>query len=180
LGPPNSLDDLFNVSYRELCRLAACIRRSDAHATISTATLVHETWIRLSSAEGLESTTRLHLKHIVARAMRQYVIQAARRRRALKRGGMEIFVTLDESMDFPVSSDQELLALDDTLAELAHTNRRQADLIELRFFAGLDVAEAAEALGVAEVTAQRDWRAAKAWLAAQTRRGNEPGVDARE
>lgn len=177
---PRSLDDLFSASYRELCSLAACIRRNDAHATISTSTLVHETWMKLSRAEGLESTTCLHLKHIVARAMRHYVIQAARRRRARKRGGLEIVVTLDESMNLPVSSDQELLVLDDALADLAKINRRQAELIELRFFAGSDVAEAARVLGVAEVTAERDWRAAKAWLATQIRRGNDRGAEVRK
>ena len=164
-----SVDGLFARSYRELCRVAACIRRADAHATISTSTLVHETWMRLARSASIKPTEQLHLKHIVAMAMRHYVVEAARRRGALKRGG-GMMVTLDESMDLPISSDREFLALDDALAELARTNPRQAQLVELRFFAGSGVAEAAQILGVSEETARRDWRAAKAWLASQIRR----------
>jgi len=164
-----SVDGLFSQSYRELCRVAASIRRADAHATISTSTLVHETWIKLARSSSLQVTEQLHLKHIVAKAMRHYVVEAARRRGALKRGG-GVLVTLDESMDLPVSSDREFLALDDALAELARTNIRQAQLVELRFFAGSGVAEAAKILGVSEETARRDFRSAKAWLASQIRR----------
>ena len=167
---PETLDGLFSASYRELCRVAASIRRADAHATISTSTLVHETWMRLARAAALKPTEHLHLKHIVAKAMRHYVVEAARRRGALKRGG-GMLVTLDESMDLPISSDGEFVALDDALAELARTNPRQAQLVELRFFAGSGVGEAAQILGVSEETARRDWRAAKAWLASQIRRG---------
>ena len=165
-----SVDALFSASYRELCRVAACIRRADAHATISTSTLVHETWMKLARSPSLKPTQPLHLKRIVAKAMRHYLIEAARRRGALKRrGGMQ--VTLNDSMDFPVSTDRELIALDDALAELARTNPRQAQLVELRFFACSEASEAAEILGVSEETARRDWRAAKAWLAIQIRRG---------
>jgi len=164
-----SVDGLFSQSYRELCRVAASIRRADAHATISTSTLVHETWMRLARSTSLKPTEELHLKHIVAKAMRHYVVESARRRGALKRGG-GMLITLNESMDLPVSSDREFLALDDALAELARTNTRQAQLVELRFFAGSGVAEAAKILGVSEETARRDFRSAKAWLASQIRR----------
>jgi len=88
--------------------------------------------------------------------MRHYVVEAARRRGALKRDD-GIRVTLDESMDLPISCDQEFLALDHALAELARTNPRQAQLVELRFFAGSGAAETAQILGVSEETARRDW-----------------------
>ena len=166
-----ALDDLFGASYNELCRLAAAIRRADAHATISTSTLVHETWMRLARSGALGEVSHPHLKCIVARAMRQYVTDAARRRFASKRGGSAAFITLDESMDLPVTDDRDLLLLDDALNELARTNPRQADLVELRFFGGFEVAEAAVLLVIAETTAERDWRAARAWLASQIRRG---------
>jgi RNA polymerase sigma factor (TIGR02999 family) len=168
-----ALDDLFDASYRELRRLAACIRRADAKATISTATLVHETWIKLAKSEALTSESQLHLKRIVAKAMRQYVTEAARRRCAIKRGGQgeAIFVALDESLDLPVSRDKDLIALDEALDELERMNPRQALLVELRFYGGCDVTEAATVLGIAEATALRDWRASKAWLASQIRRG---------
>lgn len=104
--------------------------------------------------------------------MRQYVTDAARRRCASKRGGAAAaFVTLDDSADLPVADDRDLLVLDEALGELARTNARQAELVELRFFGGFEVAEAASLLGIAEATALRDWRAAKAWLASQIRRG---------
>jgi len=169
-----SLDDLFGASYRELCRLAASIRRADAHATISTSTLVHEAWVRLACSEALAPVSQQHLKRIVAQAMRQFVTQAARRRCASKRGGggAASLITLDESVDLPVACDRDLLALDEALDDLARANPRHAWLVELRFFGGFEVGEAANLLGVAESTALRDWQAAKAWLASQIRRGS--------
>jgi RNA polymerase sigma factor (TIGR02999 family) len=166
------LDDLFSAAYRELRRMAASIKRADAKATISTETLVHETWMKLARSGTLAPKSELHLKHIVAQAMRQYLIETARQRCAAKRGGgAAAFITLDDSVDLPVSCDRDLLALDSALEELTRVNPRSASLIELRFFGGLDVAEAAGLLGIAESTALRDWRTAKAWLSSQIRRG---------
>jgi len=152
--------------------MAASVRRADAHATISTATLVHETWMKLARSGTLAPSSDLHLKGIVAQAMRQYVIEAARRRCASKRGGSggKAFVTLDTSLDVAMPGDRDVLALHDALVELARMNPRQATLVELRFFGGFEAAEAASLLGIAESTALRDWRAAKAWLALQIRR----------
>jgi RNA polymerase sigma-70 factor, ECF subfamily len=168
-----ALDEFYNATYRELHRLAKAIKRADSKATISTTTLVHETWVRLAKSGTLTSDSRQHLKRIVAQAMRQFVVEAARRRRASKRGGgAAVVITLDESVDLRQSpDDQGLLALDAALEDLARLNSRQASLIELRFFGGLDVAEAAGLLGVSESTALRDWRVAKAWLASQIHRG---------
>ncbi len=93
-----ALDDLFTAAYRELSRLASAIRRADANATIGTSTLVHETWLKLARSERLTSESPLHLKRVVAQAMRQYVVEAARRRCASKRGGgpaPAVVVTLD-------------------------------------------------------------------------------------
>ena len=167
-----ALDELYDATYRELHRLAKVIKRADAKATISTSTLVHEAWVRLAQSQSLCPGSEQHLKRIVAQAMRQFVVEAARRRRASKRGGgAAIRITLDESMDLPQSDDKGLLALDAALDDLSRVNSRQAWLIELRFFGGLDIPEAAGILGVSESTAQRDWRVAKAWLAAQIHRG---------
>lgn len=102
--------------------------------------------------------------------MRQVLIEAARRRQAEKRGGKgAVFVTFDEALETPVSTDDELLALDGALEELARLNPRQAQMVEGRFFGGLDVAETAQLLDVSEATVLRDWRAARAWLAVQLR-----------
>jgi RNA polymerase sigma factor (TIGR02999 family) len=167
------LDDFFQATYGEICRRAHKIKHSDPYATISTATLVHETWMKLAESQSLAPQSEDHLKCIVARAMRFYLVQAARRRTASKRGGPDaaVFVTLDESMKLPVSCDRDLLALDEAMNELARVNKRGAKLVEMRFYGGYDSVEAARLLGVSESTALRDWHAAKAWLAAQIRRG---------
>ena len=160
------LNDLFTSSYKELHRLAKSLKRMDAGATISTSTLVHETWIKLVRSGSLTPESELHLKRIVAQAMRRYVTEAARRRCAAKRGGGPAFlITLDGSGDFPVARDHDLLALGDALDELAQVSPRQSSLVELRFYGGYEVNEAASILGIGEATALRDWRAAKAWLA---------------
>ena len=118
--------------------------------------------------------SRLHFKRIAARAMRQVLIEAARRRSALKRGGDLVFVTFDEILDQAVARSEDLLALNDAMEALERLNPRQARLVEYRFFGGFDMAEVAELLAVSESTALRDWRAAKAWLALELRRGDEP------
>jgi len=102
--------------------------------------------------------------------MRQIVMDEARRRHADKRGGGLSFVTLDDSLNMPVSSGQDLLRLDAALDALAEVSPRQAELVRIRFFGGREVPEASGLLGISEATALRDWRAAKAWLAAEMRK----------
>ena len=166
-----TLDTLFSVAYEELLRLASAVKRSDANATLSPTTLVNEAWLKLASAPEFASQSRLHFKRMAAQAMRQIVIDAARRRSAQKRGGREaVFVEFEDSCDQIASCDEELIALDAALEELARLNPRQATVIEGRFFGGLDVAEAAALLEVSEATILRDWRAARAWLAHEIRR----------
>ena len=167
--PRQELDDRFSVMYKELRRLAAAVKRKDANATISTSTLVHETWMKLARSSGTTPESELHFKRKAACVMRQIVMDAARRRRADKRGGL--FVTLDDSIQVPVSSNEDLLRLDAALDALAQMSRRQADMVELRYFGGLNNAEIEAALGVGESTVARDLRAAKAWLKAEIRKG---------
>jgi RNA polymerase sigma factor (TIGR02999 family) len=109
----------------------------------------------------------MHFKRIAARAMRQILVDAARRRKSDKRSGLRT-ITFDESLE--VGEEKELLALDEALKELAEVEPRQAMMVEARFFGGLDVSEIAALLEASEVTIQRDWRAAKAWLAQELRR----------
>jgi RNA polymerase sigma factor (TIGR02999 family) len=167
------LDHLFSVTYEELRRLAASVRRADPHATVSATTLVNEAWLRLAGSPRVSWASRLHFKRIAARAMRQLLIEAARRRSAQKRGGGGdiAFVTLDESFQQAAASGEELLALDAVLGELAQISPRQAMIVESRFFGGLEIAEIADLLNVSETTVLRDWRAAKAWLGHQLQRG---------
>jgi len=165
------LDYLFSVTYEELRRLAASVRRSHPAATLNPTALVHEAWLRLASSPAFVATSRLHFKRIAARAMRQLLVESARRRSSKKRGGPEAFVSFDEALGQPASCDQDILKLDGALEELARLNPRHAVMVESRFFGGLDVGETAELLAVSEATILRDWRAAKAWLAHELRQG---------
>jgi RNA polymerase sigma factor (TIGR02999 family) len=167
-----ALDQLFSVTYEELRRLASSVKRSDPGATLSPTTMVNEAWVKLAKSPQFASTSRLHFKRIAARAMRQVLVEAARRRNASKRGGDEgvTVVVFDESQEQTASCGQDLLALDTALEELARIQPRQALMVESRFFGGLDITETAALLDVSEATILRDWRAAKAWLAHELRR----------
>jgi RNA polymerase sigma factor (TIGR02999 family) len=167
-----ALDDLFCVTYEELRRLASTVKRDDPNALLSPTTLVHEAWLKLASSPPMAAISRLHFKRIAARAMRQLLVEAARRRNAYKRGGDgAVMVAFDESLDQAASCSDGLLLLDGALDQLARMNPRQAVMVESRFFGGLDMTETATLLDVSEATVLRDWRAAKAWLAQELRRG---------
>lgn len=164
------LDLLFSLAYEELRRLASSLKRGDPSATLSPTTLVNEAWLKLAKSPQVAATSRLHFKRIAARAMRQVLVEAARRRSSQKRGGDFAMVTFNEFPQKPVEFGRELLALDAALSDLARMQPRQALMVEGRFFGGLDVAETSQLLGVSEATVLRDWRAAKAWLALELRR----------
>ena len=168
-GERRALDDLFSAAYEELRRLAASVRRDDPAATISPTALVNEAWLKLADTPAVARTSPLHFKRIAARAMRQVLVEAARRRNAEKRGGGVAVVTFDDSMS-GVTTAADILGLDAALEALSRIEPRQALMVESRYFGGLDVAETAELLGVSEATVLRDWRAAKAWLARELRR----------
>jgi RNA polymerase sigma-70 factor, ECF subfamily len=173
----HALDDLFSLVYEELRQLASRVRRREPNITLSSTALVHEAWLKLKDSPHLGATSTSHFKSIAARAMRQVLVDAARRRHAYKRGREATFVALDETTGQLASCDEELLALEAALEQLALMNTRQAQLVECRFFGGLNVAETAEALGVSESSIERDWRAAKAWLAAAIRPRDEPAAN---
>jgi RNA polymerase sigma factor (TIGR02999 family) len=169
-GNRQALDHLFSVTYEELRRLAASVRRGDPAATLNPTALVNEAWMKLAKSPEIATTSRLHFKRIAARAMRQLLIEAARRRKAGKRGGgADITVTFGESYRKTPSCGDDLLALDTALDALEQMNPRQALMVESRFFGGLDIPETATLLNVSEATVIRDWRAAKAWLAHELR-----------
>ena len=134
------LDHLFSLTYEELRRLAATIRRGEGQATLNPTALVNQAWLKLAHSHRFQATSPLHFKRIAARAMRQLLIEAARRRHAAKRGGSDaVSVTFDESVHQAAVTDRELLALDAALEELAHVSPRQAQVVEARFFGGLDM-----------------------------------------
>jgi len=165
------LNRLFLVTYEELRRLASSVRRSDPYATLSPTTLVHEAWLKLAASHRIGATSQLHFKRIAGRAMRQVLVEIARRRSASKRAGGSgvALVTFDESLGVSDSAERDVLALEGALEELGRMNPRQAALVEGRFFGGLNTTEIAELLEVSEATILRDWRAAKAWLARELR-----------
>lgn len=165
-----TLDHLYSLAYEELRRLARSVRRGDPSATLSPTTLVNEAWIKLAASPRWAHTSPLHFRRIAARAMRQVLIEAARRRTAGKRDGQRAAVQLDEMLIEGAPCDKELLALEDALQELSRLHPRQAAMVECRFFGGLEVAEIARVLEISEATVLRDWRAAKAWLALEMRR----------
>jgi RNA polymerase sigma factor (TIGR02999 family) len=167
-----ALDQLFSLTYEELRRLASTVKRGDPGNTLSPTALVNEAWLKLAKSPGFAAESPLHFKRIAARAMRQLLIEAARRRNAHKRGGNgeAIFISFDESCDTAVAGGNDLLALDAALTELAAMEPRQAAIVEGRFFGGLEISEISSLLAVSEATILRDWRAAKAWLGQKLRR----------
>jgi RNA polymerase sigma factor (TIGR02999 family) len=174
--PEPPIDDLFSAAYEELRRLAAAVGRRDPSETLNPTALVNEAYLKLAPSLRVAPASRLHFKRIAACAMRQVLVEAARRRSALKRGGDRAFVTLDESLDgvpgngYGSARADDVLALHAALDTLSRMDARQGEVVELRFFGGFDVAETADLLAVSESTVVRDWRAAKAWLAAELRR----------
>ena len=161
------LDAYYTAAYEELRRLAAIVGRHGGPKPLNPTTLVHEAWLKLARSPDFESESSLHLKRIAARAMRQVLVEAARRRHTRKRAGDgdAVHVAFDEEA-FGVATSSHLVELDDALTQLGRVSGRQAQVVEARFFGGLTVPEIAESLGVSEVTVMRDWRVARAWLTA--------------
>jgi len=164
-----TLDYLFSVTYEELKRLASVVRRGDAQATMSSTALVNEAWIKLARSPQFRALSLLHFKRIAARAMRQLLIESARRRTAGKRSAESNALPLNEAVVGIPGLDRDVLALDAALHTMATLHPRQAFIVESRYFGGLEVAETAALLGVSEATVQREWRAAKAWLSREIR-----------
>jgi RNA polymerase sigma-70 factor, ECF subfamily len=167
-----SLDERFSLVYEELRRLAAGVLRSEHDGRLTPTTLVHEAWIKLAHSPQIADTSPLHFKRIAARAMRQVLVEAARRRHAQRRKDGDVLVTFDEFLPGinPLAEPKDILALDSALDSLSRISERQARLVEGRFFGGLEVSELALLLEVSEATVARDWRSARAWLAIEIRR----------
>jgi RNA polymerase sigma factor (TIGR02999 family) len=169
-GDPQALERLLPVVYRELRGLAGGIFRGQrSDQTLQPTALVHEAFLRLVEQERVSVVDRAHFRALAAQAMRQILTDHARRRRALKRGGDLRRSTLVEP---PTPSDGpalDLLVLDEVLALLERLDARQHRIVELRFFAGLEMEEIAVVLALSKSTVEREWRAARAWLGARLR-----------
>lgn len=162
-----ALDVLFSLTYGELRRIASRVLGSRGPATLTPTSLVNEAWFKLARSPAVAQTSPLHFKRIAARAMRQVLVETARRRMAQVRGSGAIQVVFDEQLmsGSGVPDGKDVLALDAALEELTRISPRQAKLVEGRFFGGLDFDESAKLLGVSLATVKRDWRYARAWLA---------------
>jgi RNA polymerase sigma-70 factor (ECF subfamily) len=165
-GDRAALDELIPLVEAELHRLARShMRRERAGHTLQTTAVVNEAYIRLAEWEGVRWENRAHFFGIAAEIMRRIMIDHARRRQQLKRGGAgAVRVTLDEGALRTDERGAELLALDEALSELTEKYPRKGRVVELRYFGGLSVEEAAEVLRVDARTVKRDWTFARAWL----------------
>jgi len=169
-------DELLALVYDELRRLAArYLRGQRAGHTLQPTALVHEAYLRLAKGGALPVDDRTHFFALAARAMRQVLVDHARRRAAAKRGGDPERVTLDDTLELGRGGEEgrrlDLLALDEALERLERVSPRQCRVVELRYFAGLTIAEAAASLGVGTRTVEDDWALARAWLQRRLRRG---------
>lgn len=158
------VDRLVPLVYRELRGMARNQLSRHRAATVQTTTLVHEAYLKLAGGQPLSPESRAHFFGAAARAMRQVLVDAARRRNALKRGSGEKPHTLDEAQVGTEVRIGQVLDVDRVLERLAGEYPRQARVVECRFFAGLSVDETAETLGLSVRTVKRDWALAKAWL----------------
>ena len=165
-GDDAARDRLFSALYAELRRIARLERRRLHHGeTLNTTAVVHEAYVKLLRDEELPWESRGHLLGTAALAMRHLLVDRARVRLAAKRGSGETPMALDD--DLPVEAVQrseEVLALDEALRRLEHTNSRLAQVVELRFFGGLSQEEIGEVLGLDVRTVHRDWQKARAFL----------------
>jgi RNA polymerase sigma factor (TIGR02999 family) len=167
-GDRGALERLTPRVYDELHRIAAhFVRNEPAGNTIQTTALVHEAYLKLVDVTNVDWRHRAHFFAISAQIMRHILLDHARRRLAAKRGGAVARVNLDEVPDLGSGPSAELIALDDALNALAKFDPRKAQVIELRFFAGLSVEETAEVLQLSPESVMRDWRLARAWLRAE-------------
>jgi len=169
-GDGSAAHRLMALVYDELRAMARRqLRRRRPGQTITTTVLVHEVYLKLVDYEGVTWQDRSHFFSVAALAMRQILVDSARRRVAKKRGGEDVRITLDELRMEGVESDAEaraveVLAVDRALSSLSALNERLSRLVELRFFAGLTEEETAEVMGTSERTVRRDWRKARAFL----------------
>ncbi len=164
-GTQSALEALTPLVYAELRHLAASYLRNESPGhTLQPTALVHEAFLRLIDRSAPDCQNRSQFFAVAAHLMRQILIDHARARRAVKRGGHVVRLSLEQDLVVSRERDTDLLALDDALERLAALDPRKSRIVELRFFGGLSVEETAEVLKISEKTVRRDWQFAKTWL----------------
>lgn len=161
-GSREAFDKLLPIIYNELRRLARNFLNRERSDSLQTTELVHEAFLKLTDQHSVDWQNRSHFFAIASQAMRRILIDAARERKAIKRDGIKI--SLDDSPVISVEADENLLALDLALKELETFDEQQARIIELRYFGGLTIEEAAEVLRISPATVKREWAIARSWL----------------
>src|SRR5262245_17328930 len=177
-GDPKAAGQLLPLVYDELRRLAAQrLAHERPGQTLQATALVHEAYLRLVADPGGDEESRWngrgHFFAAAAEAMRRILVESARRRRAVKHGGGQVRLELDDELLAAAEPREDLLALDEALTRLAATNRPAAELVQLRYFGGLTLPEAAEAMDMAPRTAGRLWAYARAWLRREVEGGEK-------
>lgn len=164
-GDAQASDQLLPLVYEELRRLAAYKMASESPGqTLQPTALVHEAWMRLVGNENPKWDNRAHFFGAAAEAMRRILIDNARRKQAVRHGGRHQRVNLDDIDVAAAAEDEQLLAIHEALDKLAKQDPVKAELVKLRYFAGMTITEAAEVLGISEPTVKRYWAFARAWL----------------
>ena len=164
-GDRSAFDKLIPLVYKELRRMAhQHMRRERPGNTLQTSALINEAYIKLVDYNRMRWQDRAHFFAVAAQAMRRILVERARGRGRLKRGGGALRVSLDEATGLADERAAGIIALDNALTDLCVVAPRKAQVVELRYFGGLNIDETAEVLGVSSPTVQREWRAAKAWL----------------
>jgi len=167
-GRPEALEALLPLVYAELRSLASgYLRRERGDHTLQPTALVHEAYLRLVDQRRVKWRNRAHFYGIAARMMRRVLVDHARAKHAVRRGGGVEFVPLVDDQASASVPGVDVIALDEALERLAALDERQAQIVELRYFGGLSIEETAEALGISDATVAREWTAARAWLRAE-------------
>jgi len=164
-GDELALEQLMPLVYDELRRLAeSYMRRQPAGHTFQTTELIHEAYVKLAKQDEHNWQNRAHFFGVAARAMRHILVDYARSKKRVKRGGWQDRVTLADGMVVAETKSDEIVALDDALTALAAIDERKGRVVELKFFGGLTIEEIAEGLKLSTDSVKRDWRFARIWL----------------
>jgi RNA polymerase sigma factor (TIGR02999 family) len=170
-GDEEALKRLISVVYPEMRKIARVyLARRSAGQSLESASLVNEAYLKLIRAKGIECKDRAHFFAVCAQIIRRLLVDHARNRGRVKRGGGAVQITLDDALLPPQVSGVDVLALEEALDSLSRIDERKCRVVELRFFGGLSVDESAEVLQVSPETVMRDWKMAKAWLYRELKR----------